>query len=662
MRTPSCNSESEIYNMWTNRVHMARTVPSIEFDRKLSLEHIVLEIIDNSLDYNSEKIHLQFFECTTSEENRDVGFAVFDDGDGFESSDKLFNAFKIEERGKDRKPNDVGKYHAGMKIAPLSMYKHLFVFTMLDGEPYFCSAKNPTAVGIEYNMDLKPYQNPTMANMYAKSDTSIPEEVHTILEQFVDANADWTTCVVACHRVKTIVEDGREPVESFIRKKVGAEHFGQIVGMTYQKYLERENPPSIKIYNPITDEFDSVTSIDPFWKSFTPKQFKNEQTKSEGALAKATDEEKIIIQGRISFCKAMAKFGTFEGDQFLSSKLPGLKIRPYVVPSRKPIRAIIKKNLHAGIRWDTKHTQTPMDQAVDKAPSRSLASEKVAGFFFYRDNRLINFGHFFELTQADNTGNSIRIEVEYPSSLDEHIQVGLNKNDIKKFSPEAWKEILTGLKIESGGTEYAAPFNVEKSFFRNTPEAKKTPTKGKKKPNALAHYPNILVRGGEKGVKYIECTVCEFAHEPGETCPERECSTCGLKAKGCTSKKCSYKCTTCSKVGDCSPTTCNNKCSDCQKIHDEGDCKKKCDKGCGQLISKCQCICGKCGEKHDKGKCKKICDQCNKEGCDCEQGENTLSFKGPKVKMTLWKKNKDANIEKLKEALDRLGLSHKDLK
>ena len=641
---------------------MARTVPSIEFDRKLSLEHIVLEIIDNSLDYNSENIHLQFFECTTSEENRDVGFAVFDDGDGFESSAKLFNAFKIDEKGKNRKANDVGKYHAGMKIAPLSMYKHLFVFTMLDGDPYFCSAKNPTAVEIEYNMDLKPYENPTMAKMYAQSDASIPEEVHTILEQFVDGNADWTTCVVACHRVKTIIDDGREPVECFINKDFGAKHFGQLVGMTYQKYLEMEEPPSIKIHNPTTNEFDSVTSIDPFWKAFTPKQFKIEQTTFESALATATDEEKIIIQKRISFCKAMAKFGTYEGYQHLSSTLNGLKIRPYVIPSSSPIRTIIKNNLETGMRWDKENTQSPMHNAIGSAPSRSLNSELVRGFFFYRDNRLINFGSFYELTVPDNAGNSIRIEVEYPSSLDEHIEVGLNKNDIKKFSPTAWNEVLMALSLSSGGANYAAPFNETRPFFIDSKLAKKTPTKKKKTPNSLAHYPNILVRGGVAGVKYIDCPVCKFAHEPGETCSEWACSTCGLKAKGCTNKKCLYKCATCSKKGECSPTTCKNKCSDCQKVHDEGDCKKKCDKGCGQLIAQCQCACGKCGEKHDKGKCKKICDKCFKEICDCEQGESTSSGKGPKVKMTLWKKNKDENIEKLKAALERLGLSHNDLK
>jgi hypothetical protein len=644
---------------------MARSVPGIVFGlASLKLEDIVLEIMDNSLDNGGENIHLQFFECTSSEENSDVGFAVFDDGNGFGSSEKLFNAFEIEEieNQKERKKDDIGKYHIGMKIAPLSMYNYLFVFTMLDGEPYYCSAVNPIGAEIEYNMDLKPYQNPTMPKMYAKSDTSIPDEIHVILEQFVDVNADWTTCVVASHRVKNIIEDGKKPIESFVAAAVGAKHFGQILGMTYQKYLEKAEPPSIKIHNPTSDEFDSVTPIDPFWKAFTPKQFKIEQSKCESALSKATDEEKILIQERISFCKAMAKFGTFEGYQHLSSTLKGLKIRPYVIPSSTPIRTIIKNNLEAGIRWDKENTQCPMDRAITGAPSRSLNSEFVTGFFFYRDNRLINYGSFYELNVPDNVGNSIRIEVEYPSSLDEHLAVSPNKDRVDKFSKTAWKEILLGLKMDGGGADYAAPFNLSKPFFVDTEDAKKTPTKKKRgTPNALAHYPNVLVRDGEKGVKYVECTVCKFAHEPGETCAKWECSTCGLMAKGCTKKKCSYNCATCTKKGECSPSTCNNKCPDCQKIHDEGDCKKKCDRGCGQLIAQCQCICEKCGEKHEKGKCKKICDLCNKEICNCEQGENTLSFKGPKVKMTLWKKNKDNNIEKLKGALERLGLSHNDL-
>lgn len=644
---------------------MARSVPSIVFGlASLKLENIILEVVDNSLDYGGKNIHLQFFECTSSEEDSDVGFAVFDDGDGFESTDKLFNAFEIEEKEnqKERKLDEIGKYHVGMKIAPLSMYKHLFVFTMLDGEPYYCSAKNPTEAGIDYDMDLKPYENPTMAKMYAKSDTSIPEEVHTILEQFVDEEQNWMTCVVACHRVKNVIDDGKEPIDCFVNKDVGAKHFGQILGMTYQKYLEMEEPPSIKIHNPTTDEFDSVTSIDPFWKAFTPKQFKIEQTKFESALAKATDEEKEIIQKRISFCKAMAKFGTYEGYQHLSSTLNGLKIRPYVIPSSEPIRKIIKDKLEQGIRWDKENAQCPMDRAITGAPSRSLGSEFVTGFFFYRDNRLINYGSFYDLNVAANEANSIRIEVEYPSSLDEHLVVSPNKDKVNKFSKDAWKEILLGLKMDGGGTDYAAPFNETRPFFINNKAAREKPKAKNKTPNEHAHYANILVRDGKAGVKYIACSVCEFAHEPGETCLEWACSTCGLKAKDCTKKKCSYKCTICSKKGECSPTTCKNKCSDCKKIHDEGDCKRECDKGCGQLIAQCQCACEKCGEKHDKGKCKKICDKCLKEICDCEQGESTSSGKGPKVKMTLWKKNKDENIEKLKAALERLGLSHNDLK
>ena len=80
-------------------IGMARAVPSIIFDRSgLELDDIVLEIVDNSLDYNSKHVHLKFFECTSSSQKSDVGFAVFDDGDGFGTTTKLFNSFKFRKR------------------------------------------------------------------------------------------------------------------------------------------------------------------------------------------------------------------------------------------------------------------------------------------------------------------------------------------------------------------------------------------------------------------------------------------------------------------------------------------------------------------------------------------------------------------------------------
>jgi len=647
---------------------MAKKIPSIVFSLpSLKLENIVLEIIDNSLDYGAKNVQLQFFEGKTSGRKKDVGFAVFDDGVGFKTGKNLFAAFEIteDENQKQRKADDIGKYHVGMKLAPLSMFKHLFVFAKLDGEVHFCYASNPNETETVYDMDDSTHSNPTLPKVYAASDKSIPEEVHEIIKTF--ETGDWNTCVVTCHRVKDIIDDGREPVQSFITTDVGAKHFNQVLGMTYQKYLEKKEPPHIEVLNPVTNKFETTPCIDPFWKDFTAVKFTEQKAKYEAELTKSTDdEEKDKLAKKIYFCDVMGKLGTFQGYTHTSGILKGLKITPYVVPS-PIVRTILKEKLEPGIRWEEDDKTYPLQRAIDNAPSRALNSEFVGGFFFYRDNRLINYGSFYDLGIPTNDANSIRIEVEYPSTIDTNIVVAPNKDRINKFTLEAWDEIMRGLMQPAGGSEYATPFNQSIPFFIDSEEGRKTPTKKKKTPNSVAHFPNVLVRNSsEKGVVYTKCAVkeCGLAHVPGEICPKLKCSTCGLAGKGCTSKNCTFVCKTCTKTGECTPTACVYLCDTCKKVHEKGQCQAKCSGGCGKTVSDCECACSLCGKKHEKGACEKVCDKCKNEldKCSCEQGDSTVILKGPKVTLKLWKKNKNGNISLIKEGLEKLGIKPDELK
>ena len=86
---------------------MARSVPGIVFGLgDIRLESIVAEIIDNSLDEDAKNIELRFFECTSSKKNQDIGFAVFDDGNGFETCDELFDSFEIQQKDKQKSRKD----------------------------------------------------------------------------------------------------------------------------------------------------------------------------------------------------------------------------------------------------------------------------------------------------------------------------------------------------------------------------------------------------------------------------------------------------------------------------------------------------------------------------------------------------------------------------
>ena len=77
---------------------MARRVPDILFRlTELSLEGIICELIDNSLDEKAKKVKVEFFG--TDKKRNDVGIAVYDDGAGFGSKKKLWDSMEIEVEG-----------------------------------------------------------------------------------------------------------------------------------------------------------------------------------------------------------------------------------------------------------------------------------------------------------------------------------------------------------------------------------------------------------------------------------------------------------------------------------------------------------------------------------------------------------------------------------
>lgn len=636
---------------------MARSVPGIVFSRgDITLETIVAEIVDNSLDAKAKKIQVNFFEYTDSKQTQDIGFAVFDDGRGFETDEALFNSFEIEEKDgkKERDDDDIGKYHIGLKIAPLTMFKHLHVFSKIKDNVVFSSAFNPNKTGIDYNMDQTPQLNPTYPTKYHTKLSALSSEVHEIIASFLESDYDWKTCVIGCHRIKNVLDDGKKPVELLVHGASGPKHYAQFLGLTYQRYLEDSNPPKMEVVNQHKESPFAVFPIDPFWKSYTPKVFNEKEVEYQKHLLDAKDDEdKEAIQGKIDFCKSMSRYGTYEGYTHVSSKIEGIKVTPYVIPVGDA-RTIIKENTVDGIRWKESELTRPMNKAVTNASSRLLASEHVTGFFFYRGKRLINFGKFYELNVADNDANSIRIEVQYPKDLDDiHFEVSPNKERIDNFSEEAWNDIIRALKQSEGGADYAAPFDKERPFFIDTETARKEPTKKKKTPNPEAHFPNILARSGEGGAKYKKCSACGFLHNPNdkdEICLRFICVKCTEKTHGCTPTDCQYTCPVCTAIGECKPGNCVNVCKFCNLIHEDGACKKICPGGCGKPAP--DCICAP----------KEVCDGCNKEKCECIQGDSGMPVEsGPKVKLTLYRKNKEKNVELLKSALKRLNIQPDEL-
>ena len=116
---------------------MVKQVPNIIFRLlDLGLERIIAEIIDNSLDKNANDIRVNF--VIPNSDAKETMTVISDNGDGFGSVENLFSSMEIESDEEDieRAPDEVGKYHIGLKIAPLTKYSRVDIVTKIDEEIY----------------------------------------------------------------------------------------------------------------------------------------------------------------------------------------------------------------------------------------------------------------------------------------------------------------------------------------------------------------------------------------------------------------------------------------------------------------------------------------------------------------------------------------------
>ena len=209
---------------------------------------------------------------------------------------------------------------------------------------------------------------------------------------------------------------------------------------------------------------------------------------------------------------------------------------------------------------------------------------------------LINYGQFYDLNVSANEANSIRSRCSTPVHLTVKSKSLPTKTESKSSEMHGMKSYVDSIKRRAEACmhlrfkmRFHSSWILQKDG-RNHPK--------KKAQNPTAHFPNVLVRDGKAGVSYSECPLCPYAHAPGEICPEFECPICKQKNSGCSGKKCTFTCSTCSKTGECTPTTCNNQCKHCGGTHKSHLCPKA-----------------------PKPKTpKSVCDGCGKEKCECKQG------------------------------------------
>jgi len=648
---------------------MAKKVTPIIFRMAdVDIERIVAELIDNSIEAGADGIGVRFF--LTDESNDDVGMMVLDDGNGFDSTEALFDSMEIQTKNLTKRSSELGKYHIGMKLAPLSRYENLYVISIINGKTWITRAFNADRTGLNFDMDDSKGLNPTKPIPYNPKDTNIPSEIHIQLAglksdqgrgNFSDPkNCKWTTCVIAEKRWRDVLDDNFSAVQSMLDEKKFAKHLSQFLGLTYQKTLEKNPNLIIRVA-----ENQIVKPYDPFLSNFTPSKIQSGINSLEDDLEKVkSSKEKEKIADKIDAAKALKKFGTLEGATYISPKFEGLKVTPYHIPV-KDARSLLKKKL--GQDWGGE-TQAFMESKVSNAGSNLLESKGICGFFFYRNDRLISFGQFYELNKIDNSANRIRIRVDFTGDLDEHIEVHPNKHKIDTKSTDLWNEVLQGLTLSSGGLEYAIPFNQSVPFFNKTVLQKPPAKKGaqsinlwkKFDPDNSSHYPNILALEDSKYIKYVSCEKCKFIHEPNGVCPQSECQVCGneVRLNQCLPGDCKHQCKHCGRIGEHPDSKCPLLCKICGIDHKGSVCPKLCS-SCNS--EPCECPCKVCGETKP---CSGCCGKCFKkiDNCECEQSDSKFDSIPNKETLILWKKNKSKNIELIQNAMAKLGISVEDLK
>jgi len=637
----------------------------------VGIERIIAELVDNALDESADEINVRFF--TTDKNDDDVGLSVLDNGTGFDSVDALFEAMEIQVKDNPKGIDDIGKYHIGMKLAPLSRYQDLYLVSIIEGKAWVCRAFNADRTGKPFDMDDPKHENPTKPIPYSPKDKSISDSVHAQLAGLKSdkgkgnfgkpKSCKWTTCVIAERKWRDLLEDGFNAIDSMLEDKRYPKHVSQFLGMTYQQYFEENPELKMKV-----GENQKVVPYDPFWTQFTPsrideivKELEDEQTKTKDI------KELKEIGSKIKAAKALKKFGTFQGSTYASQVFKGLEITPYVMPVNDATSLFRKK---LGGDWGGGTEVLPRTVNTSGSNLMKLQKNGISGFFFYRGKRLISFGQFYDLNVIDNSANSIRVKVTFTgTTLEEHMEVHPNKHKMDTISKEAWAEVLNGLALLSGSREYATPFNQNVSFFKKGD--KKMPPKKKgsgeslwKKfvPDDSSHYPNILARNDSDFLKYRKCKAhggCGFLHEVTDTCPKWICDKCNQNEKGCEPGSCKHKCSHCKKKGLHSDENCPKLCKEC-KIDHKG---KKCPEACKECKKQpCSCPCEVCGQPKP---CNGCCKNCKKElevDCECEQGESVIKGKGNKKVVQMYKKNKLENIAIVKELMESMGITIEDLK
>jgi len=587
----------------------------------ISVEALIAELVDNSLDKNATKIHVEI----SGTERSDLTFIVYDNSpEGFGTVNALDAAFRVAGK-KTRAQDEIGSFHMGMKVSTTSKFHDVAAFTVIDSEIHH------RRINFQHTMDER-YE--------PLSDVVFPlaNEVNKALK-----SGEWRTAI--CLHNPPSVLFGKPGAISASSLTGFSRQVAMFFGITYEKTL-RKNPELSMTINS-----ERVVPLDPFWSSFTPAKIRERldipvgRPGHVGYLRQRQALENAIPWGTIA-TRPLELPVEFDGKEY------NIKVQGFIIPYGKVRSKLQKEDLADGVFVDK----------PSNAGTKTLNAQFLSGFFFYRNDRCIAFGKtgidsnggWYNYGEpGDNQSLGVRFKIEFPSDLDKYMRVSPTKStvlpveDFYNVIQSAWDQKIVEPELRRKLGDGKRPF-YQKTDVNKTVVGAAT---------SSANNKNVWVD---------DCEHCNGFHVKGTICAFAPCSIC--ESKSTCKSGCEHECKHCKNVGDHVEKNCPLNCVYCSKEggHSGGEQCPSCCRDCGEPMVKCNCPCSTCGELKLTGcECQTTCSTCKlpENECECRQGESSGYPYGPDnvFNLELYRKNKDENIRWIREAMAFLGISKDDL-
>ena len=333
----------------------------------ISIEALIAELVDNSLDKKATKIHVEI----QGKDLSSLTFVVYDNSPiGFESEDALDQAFRVAGK-KDRSDDEIGSFHMGMKISTSSKFNDVAAFTLIDSKIHHRRIN----------------RHHTMSKAYEPlKDIVFPREKE--VKKALNKNG-WTTAICLHNPPSPLFgKAGEISVKSLkgFSKQVSA-----FFGITYENTLRKS--PEVKMTINSQKSCHSIL-LERFYAGETRRTARIPLTSRSCGLSTATPCPREQHPLGNHFHHANSTSSCVRGCR-ISNK--GSRIC-YTVRKRS-------EKLHAHDLTEGVFVEKPTD-----AGTKTLNAEFLTGFFFYRNDRCIAFGKTGKIpTEAGTTTESLEI-------------------------------------------------------------------------------------------------------------------------------------------------------------------------------------------------------------------------------------------------------------